>query len=244
MAGGTTYYNQPGMHVTRASVPLAGTSHVYRVTEVLWAEAVEAVIESLLVGRSLHVCCGKSLIGDVRQDLYEPDADIQCDAADMSAHVADDGFDTVLCDPPYNGDLGWNHRLLKELTRVARQQCHPGRQNRTLQVFLRQCPLVGAALDADDVAPVLTRRPCQPDGAVAVGRADFQQPLAVAELHQDAEKVSSVWFQVEHSPAMLGLARVVRLSPRLHLRKHRFHHIFHWVTSFFVRNPHAGVLPE
>jgi hypothetical protein len=37
----------------------------------------------------------------------------------MSAHVKDGEFETVLCDPPYNGKMQWNHDLLRELLRVS-----------------------------------------------------------------------------------------------------------------------------
>lgn len=114
-----TYKHQPAIHATNGTVPLAGTSHVYTVAKVLWPDALESFLAGLLVGRSLHVCCGKSTLGDVRLDLHEPSADIQCDAADMRLHVEDGEFDTVLCDPPYNGIFQWNHDLLHELARVA-----------------------------------------------------------------------------------------------------------------------------
>jgi hypothetical protein len=114
-----TYRNQPAIDATNGSVPLAGTSHLYTVKKVLWPDSIQDVLESRFIGRTLHVCCGKSQLGDVRLDLNEPDADIQCDAADMREHVADGEFDTVLCDPPYNGNFQWNHDLLNELARVA-----------------------------------------------------------------------------------------------------------------------------
>jgi hypothetical protein len=114
-----TYKHQPAIEATKGNVPLAGTSHLYTVTKVLWPDSIEDFLETLLVGRTLHVCCGKSQLGDVRLDLNEPTADIHCDASDMSAFVKDDEFDTVLCDPPYNGKFQWNHDLLKELARVA-----------------------------------------------------------------------------------------------------------------------------
>jgi len=117
-----TYYNQPAIHKTRGTIPLAGTTHVFTVNKRVWPEKVEQFLTTLFVGTTLHVCCGKSLIGDVRLDLHEESADIRCDAADMSAHVEDQSFDTVVCDPPYNGNLQWNHNLLKELTRVTRQR--------------------------------------------------------------------------------------------------------------------------
>lgn len=117
-----TYKSQPGIDKTKGSVPLAGTSHIYTVDKVLWPKAIEEFLQTLFIGRTLHVCCGKSKIGNVRLDLYEQDADIICDAADMNNFVKDDEFDTVLCDPPYNGKFQWNHNMLKELSRVASQR--------------------------------------------------------------------------------------------------------------------------
>lgn len=114
-----TYKNQPAIQKTHGNVPLAGTRHAYTVGKVLWPEEVEDYIAGLLIGRSLHVCCGKSRLGDVRLDLNEEDADIRCDASDMREFVRDDEFDTVFCDPPYNGVFQWNHDLLSELSRVA-----------------------------------------------------------------------------------------------------------------------------
>lgn len=113
-----TYHNQPAIHATRGAIPLAWTSHVYTVEKLLWPEAVEETIAGLLLGRSLHVCCGKSRLGDMRLDLHEPSADIRADAAAMP--LPDKSFDTVLCDPPYNGEYQWNHDMLSELARLAR----------------------------------------------------------------------------------------------------------------------------
>ena len=113
-----TYKNQPAIHATRGAVPLAGTKHVYRVNKVLWPEAVSELLASLLIPTSLHVCCGKSLLGDVRFDAdpaNEPD--VLGDAADLP--FSDGEFESVLCDPPYNGKMQWNHDLLSELSRVA-----------------------------------------------------------------------------------------------------------------------------
>lgn len=113
-----TYKNQPAIHKTRGAVPLAGNSHLYTVKKVLWPSSIEDVLESLFVGRTLHVCCGASKIGHVRLDLdptHNPD--IEADAAKMP--LEENEFDTVLCDPPYNGKFQWNHDLLSELARVA-----------------------------------------------------------------------------------------------------------------------------
>lgn len=114
-----TYRNQPAIDASKGKVPLAGTSHLYTVSKVLWPDAIEEFLPTLFVGRTLHACCGLSKLGDVRLDLNEPSADIHCDAANMREFVADDAFETVLCDPPYNGVFQWNHDLLCELARVA-----------------------------------------------------------------------------------------------------------------------------
>jgi hypothetical protein len=114
-----TYKNQPAIEATKGNVPLAGTSHLYTVNKVLWPVSIEEYLSSLFIGRVLHVCCGKSILGDVRLDLNEPSADLRCDASNMRGVVIDDEFDTVLCDPPYNGKFQWNHDLLAELARIA-----------------------------------------------------------------------------------------------------------------------------
>lgn len=118
-----TYKNQPAIHKTRGAVPLAGTSHLYTVSKVLWPKSIEDFLPNLFIGKTIHVCCGLSLLGDVRVDL-DPNVkpDIICDAADMHSVVGDDQFDTVLCDPPYNGKFQWNHNLLSELSRIASER--------------------------------------------------------------------------------------------------------------------------
>ena len=118
--GSVTYKNQPAIDKTKGSVPLAGTSHIYRVQKKLWNDSIEDVLQGLFIGRTLHVCCGKSLLGDVRLDADgENNPDIICDASNMKDFVKDNEFETVLCDPPYNGKFQWNHDLLTELSRVA-----------------------------------------------------------------------------------------------------------------------------
>ena len=112
-----TYKNQPAIHATRGTVPLAGTSHVYTVSKVLWPEQVSSFLQSLFVGPCLHVCAGKSQLGDCRLDLNEPSVHVRGDAARLP--FKDASWSTVLCDPPYNGKFQWNHDLLTELGRVA-----------------------------------------------------------------------------------------------------------------------------
>lgn len=118
-----THKHQPAIHKTNGKIPLAGTSHVYTVTKRLWNDSIENVLSDLFIGKTLHVCCGKSLLGDVRLDIDESHSpDIICDAANMKNWVDDNEFDTVLCDPPYNGKFQWNHDLLSELSRVAKSR--------------------------------------------------------------------------------------------------------------------------
>ncbi len=118
--GTISYKNQPAINKTKGNVPLAGTSHIYRVNKRLWNDSIEDVLQGLFIGKTLHVCCGKSLLGDVRLDAdAEHNPDIICDASNMKEFVKDNEFETVLCDPPYNGKFQWNHDLLHELHRVA-----------------------------------------------------------------------------------------------------------------------------
>ena len=116
-----TYKNQPAIDKTRGAVPLAGTRHLYRVKKVLWPEDVSAVLATLLIPTSLHVCCGRSPLGDMRFDSDpEVKPDIVGDASKLP--FDDESFESVLCDPPYNGVFQWNHDLLTELCRVAKKR--------------------------------------------------------------------------------------------------------------------------
>lgn len=112
-----TYKHQLAIHRTRGAVPADGNDWPYQVTKILWPGAVEDWISARLLGRSLHVCAGLSRLGDVRLDLYAAGVDLAADAARLP--FAAESFDTVLCDPPYNGRFQWNHDVLSELARVA-----------------------------------------------------------------------------------------------------------------------------
>lgn len=118
--GTVTYKNQPAIHKTRGDIPLVGTSHIYKVNKLLWHPHIEEFIFTQLVGKTLHVCCGKSLLGDIRLDLFEEDIDIKADASRLP--FSKDSFDTVLIDPPYNGKFQWNHDMLSEIGRVAKER--------------------------------------------------------------------------------------------------------------------------
>lgn len=116
-----TYKNQPAIHKTRGAVPLAGTSHLYKVKKVLWSKSIEEHLCGLLVGKSLHICSGLSMLGDIRADLdMGVFPNLICDAARLP--FADSSWDTLLCDPPYNGKFQWNHDMLSELSRVAKKR--------------------------------------------------------------------------------------------------------------------------
>jgi len=112
-----SYKSQPAIHKTRGAIPPEGTSHIYKVTKLLWPQEIEAFLGDMLIGRSLHICCGKSTIGDVRLDLYESNVDIKADAARLP--FKNNSFDTVLIDAPYNSKFRWMHDMLEELSRVS-----------------------------------------------------------------------------------------------------------------------------
>lgn len=114
----TSYKKQAIGKALKRGIPLEGTDHIYIVNALLWPKVIEKFIGSLLIGKSLHVCCGKSTLGDLRVDMFEDTADLKADARKMP--LPDKSFDTVLCDPPYNGKLQWNHDLLCELARLAK----------------------------------------------------------------------------------------------------------------------------
>jgi ubiquinone/menaquinone biosynthesis C-methylase UbiE len=60
-------------------------------------------------------------LGDVRLDMNPAvRPTVVADAARLP--FSDAAFDTVLCDPPYNGQMQWNHDMLNEMVRVARQR--------------------------------------------------------------------------------------------------------------------------
>lgn len=116
--GTMTYHNQPAIDRNRGHIPMEGTDIPYTVSKVLWPGSVEGWIDERLTGKSLHVCAGLSQLGTIRVDLYQADPDITADA--VALPFSDQHFDTVLCDPPYNGKFRWNHDLLSELARVAK----------------------------------------------------------------------------------------------------------------------------
>jgi len=115
-----TYNHQPGIDKTKGNIPLAGTSHIYTVTKLLWPKEIEEFLGTQLVGFTLHVCCGMSKLGDIRLDLYQPNIDIKASMDRLP--FGNESFDTVLVDPPYNSKFQIMHDMLSELCRVARKR--------------------------------------------------------------------------------------------------------------------------
>lgn len=113
-----TYHNQPGIDKTRGNIPIDGTDYPYKVTKVLWPKQVESFLETLLIPKSIHLCCGESKLGDIRVDLYKNDT-IKYDAAKITDIVSPNSYKTSVCDPPYNGKMQWNHDLLTALAVIT-----------------------------------------------------------------------------------------------------------------------------
>lgn len=87
----------------------------------VWPDRVERLFREQATGRTLHVCCGKSDLGDVtvdRDPRNDPDV-----VADMFALPFEEAsFDTVICDPPW-GEIqyvGKKHGLFFGLLELVR----------------------------------------------------------------------------------------------------------------------------
>ena len=114
-----TYRAQPAIDATGGHV-YDGNRRPYTVSRLLWPGDVHTWLARRPVGKTLHVCHGKSGLGSCRVDLFEEETDVRADAARLP--FAARSWDTVLIDPPYNGVYRWNHDMLAELARVARQR--------------------------------------------------------------------------------------------------------------------------
>src|SRR3990172_8927955 len=112
-----SYKHQPAIDKTKGAIPLAGNAYLYTVTKVLWPKEVEKFLSTQLLPPTLHICCGKSKLGDVRLDLYEKDVDIVGSMNRLP--FADKSFKTILSDAPYNSKFQLNHDLLSEMSRVS-----------------------------------------------------------------------------------------------------------------------------
>jgi hypothetical protein len=114
-----THRNQPAIHATNGHV-YGGNERPYTVRALLWPADVQEWVSARLAGCTLHVCSGMSPLGDCRVDLFQDAVDVRADACRLP--FAPQSWDTVLIDPPYNGIFQWNHDMLAELARVARQR--------------------------------------------------------------------------------------------------------------------------
>jgi len=65
----------------------------------IWHRDEEALYSMLCKGLVLHCCSGRSRLGHVRLDLYEP-ADIRADVRHLP--IRHRSVDTVICDPPFS----------------------------------------------------------------------------------------------------------------------------------------------
>jgi len=82
-----------------------------------WPAGVEKLIEELMSGFTLHVCSGRSKLGDIRLDLYEP-ADVKADMYHLPFRRQT--FDTVICDPPWKLPYHKRPKLIYELRDVVK----------------------------------------------------------------------------------------------------------------------------
>jgi hypothetical protein len=88
-----------------------------------WRKDEEDFYRRQCLGSTLHVCCGKSFLGDVRLDIEATGA---ANVLGDYRHLPfrDKSFDTVICDPPWakrerlDAGLSW----IFELRRVARRR--------------------------------------------------------------------------------------------------------------------------
>ena len=75
-----------------------------------WPWSVECFVRKHIKGRSLHVCCGSSDLGDVKIDAYVERKGVT--KGDMFNLPYKEEFDTVICDPPWELAYHLRHKLL------------------------------------------------------------------------------------------------------------------------------------
>jgi len=209
--GTVSYLKQPGIHRTRGSIPLAGNSNVYTVSAVLWPDAVEDWIAQQFVGSVLHVCPGKSQLGDVRVDLYEADVDIKADAAKLP--FADRSFDTYLADVPYNGKMGWMHQTINEAIRIARRRIiwQSWFLLANKDGYLKKAHV----FELHDVAVVPSIRGHEDEIRPALYDAETGKYLIGEEFADDDQKFKLTNAVVWQSQAYFGRAQIIQVYDRV-----------------------------
>ena len=90
-----------------------------------WERPIEQFVQSRIEGKSLNVCSGSSLIGDVKIDVsprkqwfFENNGMVKADM--MELPFANESFDTVICDPPWKMDFFKRPSQFFELIRVCK----------------------------------------------------------------------------------------------------------------------------
>jgi hypothetical protein len=89
-------------------------------------QATHDFIKPMIKGKSLHVCCGNSLLCDVRVDIEKQpiqdtkDGFILGDMFELNDVLKKNGyplqnFDTILCDPVWNLGFHVRHKLIYQL---------------------------------------------------------------------------------------------------------------------------------
>ena len=94
----------------------------------MWSfpERTEEFCKSHMFGKTLHVCCGNSILGDIRIDIEKQeiqdskDGFILGDMFDLVNVLEKEGikkysFDIVLCDPVWNLGYHVRHKLIYNL---------------------------------------------------------------------------------------------------------------------------------
>ena len=85
----------------------------------VWEEEVSKWVKDRIKGKSLNVCCGTSMLGDVKIDL-EPKLKGTLKGDMFDIQFADEFFDTVICDPPWKLNPMLRPRNFFELVRVCK----------------------------------------------------------------------------------------------------------------------------
>lgn len=125
-------------------------THYYGTSNLLQANWIhpantERWLRRMAIGSTLNVCCGKSLIGDVRVDL-SPESSRTEEGDLFNLRFSPLSFDTVICDPPFSYYVTGENRFrwIQDLARISRKRLiisvkansiYVGRRNWTRRLF-------------------------------------------------------------------------------------------------------------